>query len=150
MTNRMQSSEKPAVELDLLASEHLQIHRRYADLDDAILQGLGSKQIIETASELVRAMLLHLIHEERFVEKITFSSPQEQRNAGKKVMAELLRIEAGLMKEEVYAALRLRGLCKRWIREHLYVEGVEFEMAIVAANNEAGIIPGMASSALPL
>jgi hemerythrin len=150
MTNRTQSFEKPAAELEILAGEHSRIHRRYADLDDAILQGLGSKQIIETARELVREMLLHFIHEKQFLEKITLSSPEEQHNARKKVLAELLKIEAGLMKEEIYAALRLRGLCRRWMREHLYVEGVEFEIAVLGANNEAGMIPGLPSSAAPL
>jgi hemerythrin len=150
MTNHRQALEKPAAELETLAGEHSQIHRRYADLDDAILQGLGSKQIIESARELVRAMLLHFIHEEQFLEKITLSPPEEQRNAGKKVMAELLKIETGLMQEEVYAALRLRGLCRRWMREHLYVEGVEFEIAVLAANNEAAMIPAMPSSAASL
>jgi hemerythrin len=116
-------------------------------LDDAILQGLGSKQIIESAGELVRAMILHFIHEEQFLEKITLSSLDEQRTAGKRVRAELLMIEALLRKDEVYAALRLRGLCKRWLREHLYVEGLESDIALLAANNEAGRMPALASSA---
>jgi len=146
----MQSLEEPAAELEILAGEHSQIHRRYADLDDAILQGLGSKQIIETARELVRTMLLHFIHEEQFLQKITLSPPEEQRNARNRIMAELLKIETGLMKEQVYAALRLRGLCRRWMREHMYVEGVEFEIAVLAANNEAAMIPGMASFAASL
>jgi hemerythrin len=116
-------------------------------LDDAILDGVGSKQILETAGELVRAMILHFIHEEQFLEKIPLSSLEEQRNAGKTVRAELLKIEAQLMKDEVYAALRLRGVCKRWIREHLYVGGLEFDIAVLAPNNEAGRMPALASSA---
>jgi hypothetical protein len=54
MTNRMQTSEKSAIELYTLADEHSQIQRRFADLDDAILQGFASKRIIESARELER------------------------------------------------------------------------------------------------
>jgi len=128
MTNHLQLFEEPAVKLDRLASEHTQIHRRYLELDDAILQGFGSPRIIESARELVRAMLLHFIHEEQFLGTITFSALDAQRDAGKKAIAEVLKIEAALVKDDVHAALRLRVLCKRWIHEHMDVEGEEFRI----------------------
>jgi len=128
MTNHLQLFKKPAVKLDSLASEHTQIHRRYSELDDAILQGFGSPRIIESARELVRAMLLHFIHEEQFLGTITFSAIDAQRNAGKKTMAEVLKIEAALIKDDVHAALRMRVLCKRWMYEHMNVEGEEFNI----------------------
>jgi hemerythrin len=138
MTNHRQ---KPAIELDILIGEHSQIHRRYADLDDAILQGFGSPRIIESARELVRAMLLHFIHEEQFLGALAFSSQEAQRDAGKKTMAEVLRIERGLIKDDVHSALRMRGLCKRWMYEHMNAEGEESEFTVMAASNEASRIP---------
>ncbi len=134
MTNR--ALGKQAVELDSLAAEHSQIQCRYAELDDAILQALGSRRIIEAARELVRAMLLHFIHEEQFREKIARSSLHEPRNSERKIMAavikDVMKLEAGLIREDVHAALRLRGLCKGWMRDHMHVEGVDFEIALVA------------------
>ena len=128
MTNHLRLFEKPAVKLDSLASEHTQIHRRYLELDDAILQGFGSPRIIESARELIRAMLLHFIHEEQFLGTITFSSLDAQRDTGKKMMAEVLKIEAALVRDDVHAALRMRVLCKRWMREHMNGEGEEFKI----------------------
>jgi len=52
-------------------------------------------------------------------------------------MAEIMMIAQGLKQGEVYAALRLRGLCKRWMHEHMYVENVEFGFAALAFVNES-------------
>ena len=53
-------------------------------------------------------MLLHFIHEEQYLETMALSSLEAQRNTGKKFIAEVLKIEAGLISEDVHAALRLR------------------------------------------
>ena len=78
-------------------------------------------------------MLSHFTHEEQFQKKIAFPVREDQRNAWKKNMADLLQIDAGLKQEEVYAALRLRGFCKVWMHEHMHMEQLEFEFAALAS-----------------
>jgi hemerythrin-like metal-binding protein len=122
----------PGVDLETLDREHSTIHRQYIELDDAILHGHGSPRIVEAARTLAQYMLLHFVHEDQFQKKISFPVLEDQRNAWKKNLTELLQIDAGLKRDEVYSALRLRAFCKNWIYEHLYVETVEFEMAALA------------------
>lgn len=133
----MQSRKKQIVtlggDLESLDQEHSNIHRQYIELDDAILYGHGSPRILEAARMLVQFMLSHFTHEELFQKKIAFPVRDDQRNAWKKNIADLLQIDAGLKQQEVYAALRLRGFCKMWMHEHLHVEPLEFEFAALAA-----------------
>lgn len=131
---------KSGVELDILEEEHSHIHCRLAELDDVILQAQGSPRIIEAARELVWLLMLHFTHEAEFLEEIPLPALEEQRRAGKKMMDEVLRIEAELRVEEAHAALRLRGLCKGWMNEHMYMESLEFEIAAAArvGGNETG------------
>jgi hemerythrin len=134
---QMQSRKKkivaPGGDLEILDNEHSNIHRQYIELDDAILHGQGSPRILEAARTLVQFMLSHFTHEEQFQKKIAFPVREDQRNAWKKNIADLLRIDAGLKQEEVYAALRLRGFCKMWMQEHMHVEQLEFEFSALAA-----------------
>jgi hemerythrin len=139
---QMQSRKKkivaPVSELEILDKEHSNIHRQYIELDDAILHGQGSPRILEAARALVQFMLSHFTHEEQFHKKIAFPVREDQRNAWKKNMADLLQIDAGLKQEEVYAALRLRGFCKVWMHEHMQMEQLDFEFAVMANSPEAG------------
>jgi hypothetical protein len=114
-------------ELNSLIEEHVAIRRRHHDLDEAILHGKGSPRILDAAGLLVQAMLHHFTHEEQLQKNFPQRLAEAQRLAGMNLMAELLRIEAGLKLAEVYAALRLRGICSRWMRGHLDMEGREFE-----------------------
>jgi hemerythrin len=123
---------QPGVDLELLDREHSTIHRQYIELDDAILHGHGSPRIVEAARTLAQYMLLHFVHEDRFQKKISLPVREDQRNAWKKNMTELLQIEAGLEQREVYAALRLRAFCKGWEFDHMYMECVEFDVAALA------------------
>jgi hemerythrin len=118
MPSRKNQFHAPGVDLELLDQEHSNIHRQYVELDDAILHGQGSPRILQAARTLVEYMLMHFTHEERLQDNVR----EAQRNAWKENLAELLQIEARLKLEEVDAALRLRGFCKRWVYEHRYVE----------------------------
>jgi hypothetical protein len=89
----------------MIDQEHSEILRRYIELDDAILHAHGSPQIIDAARRLVKMLLLHLSAQERSLEQ----------SSKKNLIPELQTLEAGLMHEEVYAALRVRGLCRRWM-----------------------------------
>ena len=133
MQSRKKKIVAPGGELEILDKEHSNIHRQYIELDDAILHGQGSPRILEAARTLVQFMLSHFTHEEQFQKKIAFPVREDQRNAWKKSMADLLQIDAGLKQEEVYAALRLRGFCKIWMHEHMHMEQLEFEFAALAA-----------------
>jgi len=129
MRNRDARPQPPENELDSLSEEHVEIRRRHHELDEAILHGHGSPRIVDAAGSLVKAMLQHFTHEEQFQKNFPLRLGEAQRHAGINLMAELLRIEAGLKQAEVYAALRLRGICSRWMRGHLDMEGREFELA---------------------
>ncbi len=136
---RKQAWGKFGAELDILEEEHSHIHCGLAELDDVILRAQGSTRMIEAARELARLLLLHFTHEAQFLEKIPLPALEEQRRAGEKMIDEVLRIEAGLRLEEAYAALRLRGLCKGWMNEHMYMESLEFEIAAArVVGNETG------------
>ena len=139
MKSRKNKFHAPGVDLEILDEEHSNIQRQYIELDDAILHGQGSPRILEAARTLVQSMLLHLTHEEQFQKNIAFPVREDRRNAWEKEnMAELLQIEAALKQEEVYAALRLRGFCKGWMRQHRDVERVEFKIAALAGSPEPG------------
>jgi len=128
--NRFQTR---GAELEILDKEHSEIHRRYFELDNVILHGQGSARILEAARELVQSMGQHFTHEEQFQEVNSIPILEMQHNAEKKIMAEIMTIAAGLRQKEVYAALRLRALCKGWLHEHMYVESVEFGIAALAS-----------------
>jgi len=138
MKSRRQKLRTPGGDLENLEKEHANIHRQYIELDDAILHGQGSPRILEAARTLVQFMLSHFAHEEQFQQKIAFPVREDQLNAWKRNMAELLQIDAGLKQEEVYGALRLRGFCKGWMQEHMHIEQLEFEFAALANTSEAG------------
>jgi hemerythrin len=132
MQSRKQKIVAPGGDLEILDKEHSNIHRQYIELDDAILYGQGSPRILEAARTLVQFMLSHFTHEEQFQKKIALPVREDQLNAWKKNIADLLQIDAGLKQQEVYAALRLRGFCKMWMQEHMHVEQLEFEFAALA------------------
>ncbi len=132
MQSRKQKVDTSGDDLEMLDQEHSNIQRQYIELDDAILHGQGSPRILEAARMLVQFMLSHLTHEEQFQKKVAYPVREDQRNAWKNNLAELLQIDAGLKQEEVYAALRLRGFCKVWMQEHMHVEQLEFEFAALA------------------
>jgi hemerythrin len=136
-----QARGKFGVELDILAEEHSHIRCRLAELDEVILQAQGSPRILEAARELVWLLLLHFTHEAELLEKISLPALAEQPRAVKKMMDEVVRIEAGLRVGEAHAALRLRGLCKGWIQEHMHMESLEFEIAAAPVAGNAGGMP---------
>jgi hemerythrin-like metal-binding protein len=123
-------------QLEILDKEHTEIHRQYIELDDAILQGEGSARILEAAAELAQTMGTHFTHEGQFQETNSIPVFEEQSSAGKTTMAEIMMIAQRLKQGEIYAALRLRGLCKGWMHEHMYFENVEFGIASLAFVNE--------------
>jgi hemerythrin len=131
MQSRKNKIRTPGADLENLDKEHSNILRQYLELDGAILHGQGSPRILEAAQTLVQFMLMHFSHEEQFQKRIAFSVREDQLNAWKKNMSELVQIDAGLKQEEVYAALRLRSFCKVWMHEHMHVEQLEFEFAVV-------------------
>jgi hemerythrin len=132
MQSRKNKFYTPGGDLEILDKEHANIHRQYIELDDAILHGQGSPRILEAARTLVQFMLAHFAHEEQFQKMIALPVREDQLNAWKKNMAELLQIEAGLKQREVYAALRLRSFCKVWMHDHMQVEQLEFEFSALA------------------
>lgn len=128
--------------LKALEQEHTAIRRLYLVLDDAILHGDGSPKILEAAGSLMESMRQHLEHEELFQREVSFPMHDDQRRNATRTATELLYIEQGLRDSEVYAALRLRGLCKGWMHEHMYVENVEFDIGSNAnrGNNPARLL----------
>ena len=102
-------------EAEMLEKERFRIERQYIELEDAILHGQGSAQILQTSQTLVQSLLEHLSHEEQSRKQISFPVLDDPHAIWMKNMAELLQIEAGLRQGEVYAALRLRSFCKGWI-----------------------------------
>ncbi len=136
--NRFETCED---QLEILDKEHAAIHRQYIELDDAILQGEGSARILEAAKGLAQAMGMHFTHEAQFQEANSIPVFEKQNSARKAAMAEIMMIAQGLRQGEVYAALRLRGLCKGWMHEHMYVENVEFGIAALAFVNELDRLP---------
>jgi hemerythrin len=128
------------VGLNTLDEEHAEIHLRFVALEDAIFQAEGSPRILETAKNLAQSMLLHFCHEAQFLERIAFPVPAGQRGAGTKMRGEILRIEEELGRDEIYASLHLRSLCKEWMSKHLYMEHIEFEIAGLVNREELGRI----------
>jgi hemerythrin len=112
---RRRKSTRGDADAEMLEKERFRIERQYIELDDVILHGQGSAQILEAAQTLIQSLQLHLTHEEQFRKQISFPVLDDPRAIWKKNMAELLQIESGLRLEEVYAALRLRSFCKGWI-----------------------------------
>jgi hemerythrin len=127
-----------AAEREILDREHADIRRQYIELDDAILHGQGSTRILEAARTLVQYMLLYFSHEERFRKKFSLPAPEEERQAWKNSVAELLKIESGLRQLEVYAALRMRGFCRGWMQQNPLPEVALAETSTV----ELAVIPG--------
>jgi hemerythrin len=125
-----------AAEREILEREHGDIHRQYTELDDAILHGQGSARIVETARTLVQYMLLYFAHEERFLKKFSLSDRADERADWRSSVAELLKIEAGLRQQEVYAALRMRGFCRGWMQQHPLPQSSAQEVAVIPATQE--------------
>jgi hemerythrin-like metal-binding protein len=131
-------SETPAVELNMLDEEHEEIHRRYSALEDAIFLAQGSPRILSLARNLAQAMHLHFLHEAQFMERIAMPISDGQRSEDARLRADLLKIEEDLHLEGVYAALRLRSLCREWINQHFNVEHMDFEILAGATCDEPG------------
>jgi hypothetical protein len=74
--------EPIAFQLLVLSGEHSEIRWRYAKLEEEILSGRGMPAIVEAAESLVQVILLHFIHEERFVEKVSRVAPVSARSRG--------------------------------------------------------------------
>jgi hypothetical protein len=149
MRKRKATFQTPRLELEILADEHTAIRNHHQELDETILHAEGSPRILKAAGVLVQSMLQHFTHEEEFHKKIALRADTVQRTAGIDLTAELLRIEAGLQEGEVYAALRLRGLCKRWMRGHLEMENAEFEISPLVVANDAAANAAVNSAATP-
>ena len=133
MKSRKQKFEASTAQLRTLEQEHASIHRRFLELDNAILHGHGSPRILETARELAIAMKLHMQHEDLFQQTLSYVRRDEQKLREFEVRNELSRLEEGLKLDEVYSALRLRALCKSWMQEHMYLEKLDIDLATVAA-----------------
>lgn len=123
--------------LTTLEQEHAAIRRQYLELDDSILHGDGSPRILEAAGSLAESMHQHLAHEELFQRELSLSLGAVQRRNALQTTTELLQIEQGLRDSEVYAALQLRGLCKRWMHDHMYMESVEFDVASISRGSNS-------------
>jgi hemerythrin len=136
MINRDNKFQMRRDDLENLDQEHSEIHRQYIRLDDAILLGFGSVQILEAARDLVHTMGLQFTQEQQFQEANSVPVLETQRTAGNRLMAEIITIAEGLKQGEVYAALRLRGLCRGWMHEHMYMEMVDLGFAALIYGNE--------------
>jgi len=120
--------EKNAFDLGLLDREHAEIRRRYVELENAILRGLGLPRILEAANSLVQMILLHFTHEERFLAALSLSNLQKRhRDANIEVTAQLFGIEAGLEQAKTAAVFQLLLLGRVWMKEHMHLESDQFE-----------------------
>jgi hemerythrin len=136
MQRRKQLHQGPSAGQEILQRERGDILRQYIELDDAILHGQGSPRILETARTLLQYMLLYFAHEEQFRSDSSFPLGEDQRRIWKQNLAELLRIEAGLKQEEIYAALRMRSLCRSWMQSHAPSSQAGIEAAPPPATEE--------------
>jgi hemerythrin len=119
--------EPSTFDLHKLDEEHAEIRRRYTGLEQAILHGQGLSGILDAANSFEQMMLLHFIHEERFLERLSLSSLQRHRDANIEITAQLFDIEVGLEQHKVAAVFQLLLLGRVWIREHMGLESEEFQ-----------------------
>jgi hemerythrin len=138
MTRQEKNFQAPTVGLGLLSDEHSEIYRSFAELDEAIARGRAFPSIMVAAEDLTQLMLLHFIHEVQFLEKISSAVLKEHRKAEMQVLTGIGRLDSGLRRSELSAALRLRSLCKEWIHGHMYIEGDSRGIALVENERESG------------
>jgi hemerythrin len=119
--------EPSAFDLRKLDEEHAEICRRYTGLEETILRGRGLPRILEAANSLVQMMLLHFTHEEQFLERLSLSSFQRQRDANIEITAQLFDIEVGLEHSRVASVFQSLLLGRVWIKEHMRLESEEFK-----------------------
>ncbi len=139
MASQTQISETP-VGLGVLDEEHSEIQRRHLWLDRAILETGSLIRTRVAAEHLAEVILLHLLHEEEFLEKMSFPFLQEHRDTQLEMMAEIFKIELDLSRDDISAAIRLRDLCLGWMHAHIHVESRELEVAVLAGGNQLGSI----------
>jgi hypothetical protein len=116
--NKSEMRGEIADRLSRLIEEHSEIYRSFLALDEATVWGLG-RQVLAAAEKLTQLMLQHLVHEAQLLEKISPAVLKDQRTTMVALMADLNEVASGLGRKELPAALRLRGLCRKWLREHL-------------------------------
>jgi hemerythrin len=138
LTAQEENYARPAVALGLLNDEHSEIYRSFAALDEAIARGRGFSSIMVAAEDLTQIMLLHFIHEVQFLEKISAAVLKEHRKAEMQVLNGIGRLDSGLRRCELSAALRLRSLCKEWIQGHMYSESDNCGIHLVENEREPG------------
>ncbi|SRR6266567_1286837 len=138
MARRTQFSEKPVAGLGVLDEEHSEINRKYLELDRMIVEANSLTRIRATSEILAELILLHLVHEEEFLRKMSFPFIDEHRAAEMEMMAEIFKIELDLSRDDVSAPLRLRGLCREWLHEHIHIERQELQIAVMAAGDQSG------------
>lgn len=120
MPETNEASENPRPSLAPKAAnarKYVAIQYRFLDLDNAILHADGSPRILEAARLLSEALRLQLQNEQP--EEPAAPEAISPRQMGNRwVWRELNWLDESLRYEEVDAALRLRALCKKWMREH--------------------------------
>ena len=109
-------------QLLVLNGEHCEIRWSYTKLEEEILAGRGMPTIVQAAERLVQVILLHLIHEERFLETLSRSILLRHRDANTKICAQLFDIEAGLEQGKAGTVSQLLLLGKLWMKEHMDLE----------------------------
>ncbi len=139
MASRTKIPEMP-VGLGVLDEEHADIQRRYVRLNRAILETNSLVRIRVAAELLAEVILLHLLHEEELLRKMSFPFLREHRDTQTEMMSELFKIELDLSRNETRAPMRLRDLCREWMNEHVHVERRELEIAVLAGGNQLGSI----------
>jgi hemerythrin len=112
--------------LHSLEREHLAIRRCYAELEETILTGRSLPCILKDASQLVQMMLLHFAHEEQFLEGISLTVLQRQRDASTEIISRLMGIEERLKQGKIGAVCLLLLLGDSWMKEHMQLESHEF------------------------
>ena len=112
--------------LQSLNEEHAEISRRYTRLESTIRLGRTLGGIVEAANGLVQMVLLHFVHEEQFLEKLSLPSFPRQRDANIEITALLFDIETGLEQGKAGTLSLLLLLGKVWMKEHMQLECEQF------------------------
>jgi hypothetical protein len=131
--------EPSTFQFHVLNEEHSEIQGSYARLEGEILAGRGMPAIVESAERLVLLILLHFIHEERFLETVSRAIMLSHRDANLKTTARLVAIEDGLKQRKPAAVLQLLLLVKVWCYWHMWTESVEFECVAPLSAKPRGI-----------
>lgn len=134
--------EKNALALLHLDAEHSEIRRRYTGLEKAILSGTGMPCILATAKNLVQIMLLHFIHEEQFLAELSLVNIQNRHSdANIEITAQLFSIEAELEQGKTATLFQLLLLGRAWMKEHMQLEGEEFECDGLIEGEKPFLVP---------